>query len=194
MRVLLVLVVLMGLTLVGCSDGARGYVLDDQGGGPDTPERARARSERQLTQALADAGITAQVQITETPSWSRRHRRAEPTWLFADATVTVTTADADPDHLVAIITEVMQPALPAHVHPTVITETVPTPAPTDAQAAPDTSAATTYVLQAGDTLAEISAAFYGSSQHWRRLLDANPGLDANRLTVGQTIVIPPKPE
>jgi nucleoid-associated protein YgaU len=50
-----------------------------------------------------------------------------------------------------------------------------------------------YVVQAGDTLADISAAFYGSAQHWRLIRDANPGLDAGELKAGMPLVIPPKP-
>jgi nucleoid-associated protein YgaU len=50
-----------------------------------------------------------------------------------------------------------------------------------------------YVIQTGDTLADLSAAFYGSAQHWRKLAEANPGLDAGALVAGQQIVIPPRP-
>jgi LysM repeat protein len=47
-----------------------------------------------------------------------------------------------------------------------------------------------YVVQAGDTWADLSQAFYGSSQHWRHLADANQN---GELTAGREIVIPPKP-
>ncbi|HYE07949.1 MAG TPA: LysM peptidoglycan-binding domain-containing protein [Planctomycetota bacterium] len=67
----------------------------------------------------------------------------------------------------------------------------PRPASTPAAAAPASRAS--YVIQAGDTLAAISAAFYGSTQHWRRIADANPGLDPGALVVGATIAIPPGP-
>ena len=50
---------------------------------------------------------------------------------------------------------------------------------------------TRYTTVAGDTLAGISTAFYGTSQHWRLIADANPGLGA--LTPGTELVIPPKP-
>ena len=50
-----------------------------------------------------------------------------------------------------------------------------------------------YVVQAGDTLADISAVFYGSAQHLKLIRDANPGLDAVELKAGMQLVIPPKP-
>lgn len=54
------------------------------------------------------------------------------------------------------------------------------------------SGARTYIVQPGDTLADISSAFYGSPQHWRRIAEANPGIPAERLTTpGTTLVIPP---
>lgn len=47
-----------------------------------------------------------------------------------------------------------------------------------------------YVVQAGDTLADLSAAFYGSSQYWRVIADANPGIGPE-LEPGVELVIPP---
>jgi nucleoid-associated protein YgaU len=47
-----------------------------------------------------------------------------------------------------------------------------------------------YVVQTGDTWADLSQAFYGSNQYWRHLADANQGVE---LTVGRQIVIPPRP-
>ncbi len=55
---------------------------------------------------------------------------------------------------------------------------------------PASSPVTSYTAQAGDTWADLSQAFYGSAQHWRRLADANQG---GELTAGRQIVIPPKP-
>ena len=49
---------------------------------------------------------------------------------------------------------------------------------------------TRYTVVAGDTLAGISAAFYGTSQHWRLIADANPGTEVKP---GAELVIPPKP-
>ena len=61
------------------------------------------------------------------------------------------------------------------------------------QADPEATAISpiTYQIQAGDTLATISSIFYGSHQHWRTIIEANPGLDPSQLTAGQKIIIPP---
>ena len=48
-------------------------------------------------------------------------------------------------------------------------------------------------MQDGDTLANISIAFYGTNQNWRLILQANPGIEGGILHAGQKIVIPPKP-
>ncbi len=47
----------------------------------------------------------------------------------------------------------------------------------------------TYLVQPGDTLADISTAFYGSPQHWRLIAQANPG----GTQAGQNIIIPVQP-
>ena len=55
---------------------------------------------------------------------------------------------------------------------------------------PDASLPRHYTIQTGDTWADLSQAFYGSTQHWRLLSDANQGGD---LTVGRVLLIPIKP-
>jgi len=47
-----------------------------------------------------------------------------------------------------------------------------------------------YTVQRDDILGELSARFYGTSQRWRRIVEANPGITPNRLTVGARIWIP----
>jgi hypothetical protein len=50
-----------------------------------------------------------------------------------------------------------------------------------------------YTIQPGDTLAIISQVHYGTTDHWRHLLAANPGLDLARLPVGTVILVPMDP-
>jgi len=50
-----------------------------------------------------------------------------------------------------------------------------------------------YIIQPGDTLGAVSDHFYGTSQHWRRILEANPGLREKRLRIGRRILIPAPP-
>ena len=68
------------------------------------------------------------------------------------------------------------------------TGTETTPAPTAVAAS--TTENMRYTVQEGDTLAIISTVFYGSPQHWRKILEANPGTTAN-LTAGSELIIPP---
>lgn len=51
-----------------------------------------------------------------------------------------------------------------------------------------------YIVQPGDTLSAISRHFYGTIRHWRRILEANPGLSERNLRVGRRIRIPSNPE
>ncbi|MCP3916312.1 MAG: LysM peptidoglycan-binding domain-containing protein [bacterium] len=47
-----------------------------------------------------------------------------------------------------------------------------------------------YVVKAGDILGRIAQRELGSSRHWRKILDANPKLNPDRLFVGAKIVLP----
>ena len=47
-----------------------------------------------------------------------------------------------------------------------------------------------HTIVASDTLWDIAEKYYGNGAAYHRILDANPGLDANRLLVGQEIKIP----
>ena len=64
-------------------------------------------------------------------------------------------------------------------------------APSPAPAAP-TASGTTYRISSGDTLSSIAAAWFGQEHDWPRIVAVNPGLDPNRLKIGQSITLPPK--
>ncbi|MBB48464.1 MAG: hypothetical protein CMJ33_07975 [Phycisphaerae bacterium] len=51
---------------------------------------------------------------------------------------------------------------------------------------------TEYVVQEGDTLADISENWFGLRGKWSLVVDANPGLDPSRLSIGQVLMLPPK--
>ncbi|MCX8040452.1 MAG: LysM peptidoglycan-binding domain-containing protein [Planctomycetota bacterium] len=73
----------------------------------------------------------------------------------------------------------------------------PPPPPAAAPQPPASAAASgarTHTVAKGETLSDISAQHYGSARHWRRIVEANPGLDPARLNVGQVLQIPPLPE
>lgn len=72
--------------------------------------------------------------------------------------------------------------------PSPVTTRPPSPA------APDPTAQRTHVVKAGETLGMISSKAYGTSKHWKRILDANPGLDPARMQLGQRLILPPIPD
>lgn len=47
-----------------------------------------------------------------------------------------------------------------------------------------------YVVKSGDTLRSIAEAKLGSSQRWKDILAANPGIDPSRIRVGQELRLP----
>jgi nucleoid-associated protein YgaU len=47
-----------------------------------------------------------------------------------------------------------------------------------------------YTVRKGDTLFSIAKSQYGSGRDWQKIISANPGLDPQKLRVGQQITIP----
>jgi 5'-nucleotidase / UDP-sugar diphosphatase len=68
------------------------------------------------------------------------------------------------------------------------------PAAAESQAAPaaaqQPAAGGKYTVKKGDTLWKIAAANYGNGNQWQKITSANPGLTAETLKAGQTIVLP----
>ncbi len=56
--------------------------------------------------------------------------------------------------------------------------------------APERSTGSTHVVVAGESLFTIARKYYGSGKDWRRIADANPGVDPDRIKVGARLVIP----
>jgi nucleoid-associated protein YgaU len=83
-----------------------------------------------------------------------------------------------------------------------VTDITPTPAPvapqqpvmTEQAAAPAAAQQATggnrYTVKKGDTLWKIATAQYGNGNQWQKICSANPGLTAETLKAGQTIVLP----
>ncbi len=65
---------------------------------------------------------------------------------------------------------------------------VPTPAITPVAAVASNGG--THTVAKGETLGDISATHYGTTKHWRKIVEANPGLDPARLKIGQVLQIP----
>lgn len=69
--------------------------------------------------------------------------------------------------------------------------TLPKPAEPAKPAAPP-AGAKTHKVAAGESLWVIAEDYYGDGHLWKKIRDANPGIDENRLLEGQVLVIPPK--
>jgi nucleoid-associated protein YgaU len=52
--------------------------------------------------------------------------------------------------------------------------------------------AATYTVKAGDTPASIATSQIGPKADWKKIVEANPGLDPKKLRIGQKLVIPGK--
>lgn len=186
---------------VGC-DGARGtggIQVSESGASFDTASAAKRKAERTITNAISDSvGVTWRVGTTvdREPAWDARTER----WLWQEVGATVTLAGSGdlPDGEDGIRQAVVDylrghqaAGAPApQVNIRVVRQLVAAePRPIERTPTNGWS----YELQPGDTLALISSAFYGTPNHWRRILEANPGLAADRLEPGTTIVVPPAP-
>ena len=65
----------------------------------------------------------------------------------------------------------------------------PKPAARERRAAAQT--ARFHVVQSGETLSAIAEQYYGSSNAWRKILEANKALkDANKIAPGTKLIIP----
>ena len=75
-------------------------------------------------------------------------------------------------------------------------DTVARPEPKPRPHQPEPTARTaggSYVIRSGDVLSVVAQRELGSSKRWREILDLNPGLDPDRLQVGQRITLPTPP-
>jgi nucleoid-associated protein YgaU len=84
---------------------------------------------------------------------------------------------------------VVQPAQPAQPIQPVISDSAPVVTPTIATATPVITG-NTYTIQKGDTLYKIARAKYGNPTAVKKIIEANPGMDPNKIKVGQKINLP----
>lgn len=191
------------LPLAGCGDSmSRGLVITGDGKvGANNARNQRENAQDALRSAIIeDLGEewTAKVVIKEQPIWVEERGSDDGLWRWERITATVDVTPpagaqleiAKRDELESGAREYFMRKL-AKKDPALIDLTMRIGAASAAAmtvAAPVAQAAgqRTYVVQPGDTLADISLAFYGSAQHWRRIADANPGGSE----AGKTIVIP----
>jgi nucleoid-associated protein YgaU len=196
------------------SDRAMGLIIDTDGTMLSTTDHnVRQVHQNQTVEALRaaaehpDAPIT--LSVAQLPVHGYDHDDF-PFWAYPAATIGITVPADFPLADAAIVElaaehfrpKLLPPARSAEERLQVTVERVAVaaapapPAPAASATEPAESsppnARTTYLVQPGDTLAEISAAYYGSAQHWRLIKDANPGLELD-LEPGTRLTIPPRP-
>lgn len=212
------LIALSFLLLCSCNDGrwAPGYLITADGETlSNTAENYRTLTIDTIVREL-DAQLgghwRVEAAIAELPRYDGADDVNDSGWMWAKATTTITLVGdgtGEPALNEAQVTKAVRDYLyrkveRAHSNLNVTTVRVVdamrfaqkpgkggvTTEKVEKPAIPPTTATRTYTVQAGDTWADLSLAFYGTAQHWRHLADANQGGD---LTVGRTIVIPAKP-
>lgn len=217
MRLLPLAAVLVILT--ACDEGrwAPGYLITDDGDtvGNNDSNKHMLTIRTITTQLDKQLGPhwRSEVDLPEMPRYRRgADDDGDSGWMWEKATVTVTLIGdgmGDPTLSEADVTTAVRDYLYRQVERPTSNLSVTTvrlvdatrfaaksqaagtaPAPAVDKPAAPPATGKRYVVQAGDTWADLSQAFYGSAQHWRVIADANQG---GELTVGREITIPPKP-
>ena len=208
-------VLLCAYVLTACAPGPEGTrgtgaVLTSDGRFvPNTDRNERNEVCKHIASDLGSAlGAEWKVTITidELPSWKPGILEGDGDWRWQTATAHVAlSGTATPRLTTAEITTAVEQYLGKRADTATAIVTIAnggkveqgavplaTPAVSAAPVVP-TPTARTYIVQPGDTLADITALFYGSPTAWRTIVAANPGLDPAALQPGTTLAIPPKP-
>jgi LysM repeat protein len=203
---------LISLVLSGCGRWAPGYIITQDGtmlSNSDvnyrdvTVQNIRSELDKQIGEHWR-----TQIDLPELPIYESDDRHTSSSWMWEKITMTVTlVGDDNTPPLISekeiqdeiqefMYQKIYQPKknlsiivikkIDAALFATLCAPSKPplTPSKTDA------SQIRHYTVQVGDTWADISQAFYGSTQHWRLLSEANHGGD---LPVGRELLIPVKP-
>ncbi|MEE2681239.1 MAG: LysM peptidoglycan-binding domain-containing protein [Planctomycetota bacterium] len=74
--------------------------------------------------------------------------------------------------------------------PLLATTPVVVPQAPSRPARPSSDTGTTYRVASGDTLSSIAKQWFGAESDWPRIVAANPGLEPDRLRIGQELTLP----
>jgi hypothetical protein len=206
LRILVALCLL--IFLASCGRWVPGYIVTDDGevlSNNDTNMRSTTVNtmRSQLDQHLGEHWRT-EITIEELPVYESDERSLQSGWLWPKATVNITAiGDGKGDPLITNeeITTAVRDFMYHKVHQPKTNLVVTTTSVVDAQRfepslkidkplTPATTENRTYTVQVGDTYADLSLAFYGTTLHWRTIANANKSAE---LKPGMDIIIPPKP-
>ena len=210
-RLALLVLSFLVLAVTGCGDEAnRGIVITGDGKvGANNARNQHESAQDVLRIAIEEdlgKGWGVNVRIDEAPVWiEERNMHAgswgsDGTWRWEKITATVELAPPTGQLLSEAKRTDLEEGSRKHLltklrkkDPALIAFTLKVVEPAAAVVAtpvvPLATGQRSYLVQPGDTLADISTAFYGSPQHWRLIAQANPG----GTEAGQTIVIPARP-
>jgi hypothetical protein len=205
MRIALACLAVCSLAVIpGCGDTmSRGIVITGEGKfGANTARTQREILAERLKVAIEDdlgPGWRIGVRVDELPVWIESRSSEDGDWRWERITMAIEIAptaggalpEAKRAELEAGARDYLMGKLvkrePGRLALTVTVPAVSAPAQPPVAHNPGERS---YVVQAGDTLADISTAFYGSPQHWRAIAAANPGAADGGLQPGVRLVIP----
>jgi nucleoid-associated protein YgaU len=131
---------------------------------------------------VAPIAILAALLLTTTGCWGNKDKKAAGAGDPTVADIRATGTPPAPPPMVQPI-QPMQPVQPLiSDSPPVVTQTS-----FNGASAP---ASGSYTIQKGDTLFKIARSRYGDASAVRKIKEANPGLDADHIRVGQKINLP----
>lgn len=196
------------IAMPGCGDTmSRGIVITGEGKfGANTARTQREILAERLKVAIEDdlgPGWRIGVRVEEMPVWVESRSSEDGDWRWERITMAIEIAPSAGDALAEakraelesgardyllgklVKRDAARLALTVSALPAVAASAGGTPVPVM-----HNPGERSYVVQAGDTLADISTAFYGSPQHWRAIAAANPGAADGGLQPGVRLVIP----
>lgn len=210
-RLALLVLCILSLAITGCGDEAnRGIVITGDGKvGANNARNQHESAQDVLRIAIEDdlgKGWGVKLVIDEAPVWIEEANMhaggwgSDGTWRWEKITATVEITPPAGQQLSDAKRADLEDGSRKHLltklrkkDPALISFTLkvadPAAAVVAAAVVPLATGQRSYLVQPGDTLADISTAFYGNPQHWRLIAQANPG----GTQAGQTIVIPAIP-
>lgn len=205
--ILAILVAASALPFSGCGDAmSRGMVITGDGKfGANNARNQRENAQDVLRNAIIDdlgTGWGVNVAISEIPEWVDDRIGEDGSWKWRRITAMVEISPPAGRELPDGKLEEYRRDARTYLNAKLITRdpanldlTIRLAAGQAVQAQAPAAVARpagprTYVVLEGDTLADISTVFYGSPQHWRRILEANPGLTADAVKPGVRLAVP----